>query len=164
MTQFISTDDGYISANRVVRVYHRRQPDRSGTMITATAVEYIGADGHMRAANTTCGCTEALERIGPVIAAQPGYFIIYPRFDEETSEKSGHTRTPIIAWRLTPSVPMPLGVDGEPSSDDWAVLDPTGRVTVPLVNTWDSVEEFLREQLKLHTEWLEREQHAAPAA
>lgn len=122
MSTFIETRDGFIPAERVVRIRQRwTNADPKGMR---TEIEHIDAAGAARVTLATDPNFDPL-RLAPPIAAQPGYFVV------TMLEDGAVCRMPIVAWRVPPGA-----LSAEPVCPDepfgwWAILCPDGSVIAP---------------------------------
>ena len=122
MSTFIETRDGFIPAERVVRIRQRWTNETPRGM--RTEIEYIDAAGVARVTVAADPDFDPLRLTAP-IAAAPGYFTV------TMLEDGTVCRMPIVAWRVPPGA-----LSAEPVCPDepfgwWAVLCPDGSVIAP---------------------------------
>ena len=122
MSTFIETCEGFIAADRVVRIRQRwANADPKGMR---TEIEYVDASGEARVALSADPNFDPLRLTAPIPAA-PGYFAV------TMLEDGAVCRMPIVAWRVAPGA-----LSAEPVCPDepfgwWAVLCPDGSVIAP---------------------------------
>ena len=141
MSTFIETRDGFIPAERVVRIRQRWTNETPRGM--RTEIEYIDAAGAGRITTAADPHFDPVRLVEPIPAA-PGYFVV-------TLLEDGHVaRLPVIGWRVAPG-----SLSAEPICPDepvgaWAVLTPTGEVIAPQEAVYASVDDWRAAVLEDH--------------
>lgn len=77
---------------------------------------------------------------GNVIASPPGYSVVQYWGPTENNAKGEIVTDPIIAFAVFEAGPIPITLDG--MQPEKPILRPDGRVEIPLVETFDSIEAF----------------------
>jgi hypothetical protein len=145
LPKFIHTEDGYINADRIVRVFGHKTEDNVGRddKSVVARIEYIGADGMVRTTEVrVLKPDDIMEELLPVIPAAPGYFVV------EVDEEAPHeiSREPVIAWRIHPRTSLqPVCLNNDQGG---AVLCPDGSVWIPGDAVYSGVEKFRQEYIK----------------
>jgi hypothetical protein len=144
MPQFISTDDGYINAERVISV-HEDDDDLTGT--APTTIVYLAAEGTPKTTNYNGDAIDLDMHMAPVVAASPGYFALTllpaPTFDIYMM--------PVVAWRILPSGADPV-CPGVYEPGDKPVLYPDGRVFDSADEHWPSAGDWRKHVIDNHLE------------
>ena len=122
MSTFIETCEGFIPAERVVRIRQRWTNETPRGM--RTEIEYIDAAGDARVTTATDADFDPARLVAPIPAA-PGYFTV------TMLEDGTVCRMPVIAWRVAPGA-----LSAEPICPDepfgwWGILCPDGAVISP---------------------------------
>lgn len=130
---FIETRDGFIAADRVVRIRQRWTNAEPKGM--RSEIEFLDAAGEPRVTLANDQDFDPL-RLAPPIAAAPGYFAV------TMLEDGAVCRMPVIAWRIAPGA---LGA--EPICPDepfgwWGVLCPDGSVIAQQEAVYASVDDW----------------------
>lgn len=127
----------YINPRHVIRVSRAGKNEHGAEQSTAHLID---------------GTTEIVigdimdiaDRLAQIIPAFPGFEYIYATEEERTFVELG--REPIIAWRCNGTdEPTPITASGvERGSNSGVILDPKGNVIQQGMQTFDSVEDWLK--------------------
>ncbi len=144
MSRFINTSEGHVNLDHVVKM-RVHQTEQAGSVAHITYLE--GSAVCQAKADIPFG-SELEEYTSPIIPADPGFSVVRIYCEPPPHELY---YTPVIAWRVEPGYTHPIcaGEDTPRVGDAgaWGIREPKGKVSVPFGRTYDTAEEFARDQI-----------------
>lgn len=136
MSRFIQTDAGEINLQFVVSVVPVNiTPKGHNPRSRRCRVTYLQGREVLTTLMVDDQGVSALA--APVVPALADYFVV----DVDQSEPFDVYAQSIVAWRIEDHSASPVCLD-EICGNDWGILTPSGKVTVPMSCTYDSINSF----------------------
>jgi hypothetical protein len=143
MTRFIETDKGWINLAHVGKIASWKRGDERFTEVYAPDGEVLGR------ASYVLGSLHELEDDPPIVPALPGYSLVTVLLDSKPPAVV--LEEPIIAFRVQKHGLEPYTLDGLEEfidSDNKAIKGPDGKLTLPGMESWDSLQLFIDDCIK----------------